>query len=745
MKGSQGTLEDYQRAEQFLEPNVNHLVRNEQVTPNWINESNRFSYKRQLPDGKQFLLVDASQNTREPAFDHERLATALSQATGVECTAVDLPFERFEFVEDGQAIHFVVGDARYDCNLTNYECCQIGQVESPSRELERTSPDGKWVAFLQDHNLFVRSVESGEVIELSDDGVGKYDYTASLPSPPTMVDAGTQHVQMPVAAFWSPDSKRIVSYRLDQRSARTFTVVQSSPPNQLRPIAYTYAYALPGEIGLTKAEPVIFDVENRTSIPVQTEPLNLLYYGGPTFTWFADSQRFYYRYVERGGRVAQLREVDANSGKVRVLVEERGDLYINTWNLISRFLDEGAEIIASSERDGWNHLYFHDGKAGQMKHQITKGEWVVRDIVHVDENARQIYFNASGKEKGRDPYLRHLYRINTDGTDLQLLTPEDAEHTIHMSPTGEYFVDTYSRPDLAPVSVLRRSADGEVVMELERADIERLLATGWQYPEAFKAKARDGKTDIYGIIWRPSNLDPSRKYPVVEEIYTGPHGFFVPKTFQAYLRMSQAIAELGFITVQIDGLGTNKRSKAFNDFSCQNLGDGGIPDHIAALRQLADEYPYIDLDRVGIWGGSAGGYDSTHALLTNPEFYKVAVSTSGNHDHRLDKASWVETWMGFPLGEHYVEQSNVTLAHKLKGKLLLAHGELDDNVHLSSTLQLVDALIKANKDFDLLIMPGRFHGLGGPYFTRKRWDYFVKHLLGIDPPDGYQIGNEASD
>ena len=419
---------------------------------------------------------------------------------------------------------------------------------------------------------------------------------------------------------------------------------------------------------------------------------------------------------------------------------ERLEPHINSWSHHWRVLGDGAEVLWSSERDGWNHLYLYDGATGEVKRRLTSGKWVVRDLARVDEESRAVYFTAGGREAGRDPYLRHLYRVGMDGGEVTLLTPENAEHAVDFSFSGRFFVDTYSRADTMPVSVLRRSDDGEVVMELEKADIERLLATGWKWPEPFKGKARDGQTDIYGIIWRPSNLDPSQKYPVVELIYAGPHGSFVPKTFRAYLNMSQAIAELGFISVQIDGLGTNHRGKEFGDFSYENLGDGGIPDHIALMRQMAEEYPYIDLDRVGIWGGSAGGYGSTHAILMHPDFYKVAVSTSGNHDHRMDKASWNEMWMGFPLDDHYIQQSNVTNAHRLEGKLFLAHGELDDNVPVSATLQVVDALIKANKDFDLLIMPGRFHGLGGPYFNRKRWDYFVEHLLGVEPPAGYEIG-----
>lgn len=769
--GAQGTRADYQRAEQFLSPNVDELVLNESVNPEWIGESDRFWYRRQLPDGKLFLVVDADRATREPAFDHERLASALSQATGTTFEADNLPFETFELGEEvrlgGDArgsIELTVDELAYRCDLQSYACEPAegrrgergggrggggrgGAGFGGQPRLNRPSPDGKWVAFHRDHNLWVRSTESGEEIRLSDDGEAANDYMESLPSPRDMVAAQTEDVEMPVAATWSPDSRKIISYRLDRRSARTFTVVQAVPENQVRPISYTYHYALPGEVGITHAELVVFDVYKRTKVAVETPPIELLYYPlllddreGPRFTWFEDGERFYFRRQERGYQMSEIVEVDAATGKTRALVHERLEPHINSWSHHWRVLGDGAEVLWSSERDGWNHLYLYDGATGEVKRRLTSGKWVVRDLARVDEESRAVYFTAGGREAGRDPYLRHLYRVGMDGGEVTLLTPENAEHAVDFSFSGRFFVDTYSRADTMPVSVLRRSDDGEVVMELEKADIERLLATGWKWPEPFKGKARDGQTDIYGIIWRPSNLDPSQKYPVVELIYAGPHGSFVPKTFRAYLNMSQAIAELGFISVQIDGLGTNHRGKEFGDFSYKNLGDGGIPDHIALMRQMAEEYPYIDLDRVGIWGGSAGGYGSTHAILMHPDFYKVAVSTSGNHDHRMDKASWNEMWMGFPLDDHYIQQSNVTNAHRLEGKLFLAHGELDDNVPVSATLQVVDALIKANKDFDLLIMPGRFHGLGGPYFNRKRWDYFVEHLLGVEPPAGYEIG-----
>jgi dipeptidyl aminopeptidase/acylaminoacyl peptidase len=410
---------------------------------------------------------------------------------------------------------------------------------------------------------------------------------------------------------------------------------------------------------------------------------------------------------------------------------------------VTRTLNGGREIVWSSERDGWNHFYLYDAETGALKNRITSGEWAVRAINAIDEKARVLYFSAGGREPGRDPYLRHLYKVGLDGTGLTLLTPEDADHNVTFSPDGAFFVDEYSRADVPTVSVLRRAQDGGVVKELERADVSRLQAIGWKAPEPFKAKAADGKTDLYGLIWRPTNFDPNRKYPVIENIYTGPHGAFVPKTFAAYRHQQQAIAELGFITVFVDGRGTAFRSKAFRDVSYRNLGQGaGGDDHIAVMKQMAAKYPFMDLARVGVWGHSAGGYDSTHAILAHPEFYKVAVSSAGCHDNRMDKAIWNEQWMGWPVDKHYEEQSNYTLAKNLQGRLFLAHGDVDENVPMPATIKLVDALVAANKSFDLLIMPNRPHSFGNdPYFVRRRWDYFVKNLLGVEPPVNFQIGS----
>jgi dipeptidyl aminopeptidase/acylaminoacyl peptidase len=400
-----------------------------------------------------------------------------------------------------------------------------------------------------------------------------------------------------------------------------------------------------------------------------------------------------------------------------------------------RYLEDSNELIWMSERDGWNHLYLYDTAAGQVKNQITKGEWVVRGVDRVDDEKRQIWFRAGGIRPGQDPYYIHYARINFDGTGLTIFTEGNGNHQALFSPDGKYLVDTWSRVDMAPVVEVRNSADGKKVLELERGDMSALVASGWQIPERFVAKARDGATDIYGVVFRPTNFEPAKKYPVVEQIYAGPQGSFVPKAFSA-AHGPQSMAELGFILVQIDGMGTNNRSKAFHDVCWKNLADAGFPDRILWMKAAAAKYPYMDLTRVGIYGGSAGGQNAVGGLLLHPDFYKVGAADCGCHDNRMDKVWWNEQWMGYPVGPHYAEQSNVTLAPRLKGKLLLIVGELDTNVDPASTMQVVKALIKANKDFDLLVVPGGGHGAGGsPYGRRKQRDFFVRNLLHVEPPD----------
>jgi dipeptidyl aminopeptidase/acylaminoacyl peptidase len=735
---AQGTDQDYQRAAFFQTGGYRRLVTFADVHPRWIEKTNRFWYRITDTKGTRFMLVDAEQNASSPAFDHQRLAVALSHAAKREYSAAKLPFEEIEFADSGKAIRFSIGDSNWSCTLSNYECSLLAEKTKSSR-YEELSPNAEWVAFVRDHNLFVRYVPTCEIVQLTSDGIARWDYATELPSLGQMVEQGTEDLKQHAAVFWSPDSSKLVTYRLDSRNAGRFTSLQFVPPDQLRPKAFTYVYPLPGEV-LAKAEPIIFDVISGKRTDVKTPPLDLPFQEGPGFKWFPDSKSFFYDYDSRGAKSIELRTVNAETGEQKILIREDSEKYVDPGETAYRFLHASGEILWSSERDGWNHLYLYNEKSGNTVNQLTKGSWVVHQIEFVDEKNRRVYFLASGREKDEDPYQTHLYGVGLDGKGLMLLSPENANHSVSVSPDGTFFVDSYSRPDMPGNCVLRRTKDDSEVRTLEMGDASALLATGWKYPESFQGKSADGKEDLYGLMWRPSNFSPGKKYPVIEHVYTGPQAFFVPKSFGAALGRGglQAVAELGFIVVMIDGRGTTGRSRTFHEYSYRNLG-GSFEDHVAMIKQLAAKYPFVDSERVGIFGTSAGGYGAAHAMLVHPEFYKVGVTISGDHDARLDKAWWNELYQGYPVQNDYTEQSNATMAVHLEGHLLIEHGDVDDNVHPVGTMRFVDALIKANKSFDMLFVPNMAHGERSDYLARRRWDYFVQYLLGVVPPHNFEV------
>jgi dipeptidyl aminopeptidase/acylaminoacyl peptidase len=529
----------------------------------------------------------------------------------------------------------------------------------------------------------------------------------------------------------------LAAYRIRPGYTRIIQYIESSPSDQLQPKYHKREYPKPGD-ALDIEQPVLFNLDTKKQVNIENTLFSNPYRTSEP-VWWKDSRAFTFEHNQRGHQEYRIIEVDAATGKPRALVNEESKTFFCYYSKKYRYdVQDGKEIIWMSERDGWNHLYLYDGATGVVKNQITKGKWVVRRVEKVDEEARQIYFQASGMYPGNDPYLIHYYRINFDGSGLTPLTEGNGNHSVVFSTDMKYYFDTWSRVDIPPVSELRLTADRKLLKEVERADIQPLLESGWRAPEVFTSIARNGKTDIWGIIIRPTNFNPETQYPVIEYIYAGPHGSFVPKSFRAYHPM-QSVAELGFIVVQIDGMGTNNRSKAFHDVCWKNIGDAGFPDRILWHQAVAAKYPNYDISRVGIYGGSAGGQNSTGALLFHPDFYKVAVSFVGCHDNRMDKISWNEQWMGWPIGPEYSASSNVDNAYRLQGKLLLVVGELDTNVDPASTMQVVDALIKANKNFDLLVMPGLGHGAGrrenAEYGDRKRNDFFVRHLLSVEPPD----------
>jgi dipeptidyl aminopeptidase/acylaminoacyl peptidase len=741
---AQGTVADYDRA-MTLRDKYQGLAVNVPEQPMWIAQTSRFWYRRSVKGGNDFVLVNADTQTKEAPFDHAKLAAGISSATGGKYTAVTLPFTIFTFVDNARAIEFTLGAAgpgrrgagpggpMWRCSLDTYSCRPpaatgrggrggrggglAGPVRPPfdiNAAAPKISPDEKLEAVVNNYNVAIREAGKREVTVLSTDGSegGYYD---------------------PDSLTWSPDSTKIAAYKVTPGYRRYVRFVESSPEDQLQPKDSTMQYAKPGDV-LDVERPVIFDVATKKQLPLDTA-LFPNAYDMTRMEWRKNGSAVTFEYNQRGHQLYRIIEIDAATGKTRAVVtEEPKTFFCYSGKKFRRDIGDGKEIIWMSERDGWNHLYLYDGIAGTVKNQITKGNWVVRSVVQVEEDKRQIWFSASGMYPGKDPYFVHYYRINFDGTGLTALTSADANHAVTFSPDLKYYTDTYSRVDTAPVSELRRAADAGLVMALEKSDISELVKAGWKPPEVFVTTGRDGTTDIWGVIYRPANFDPLRKYPVIENIYAGPQASFVPKSFAAFHQM-QAQADIGFIVVQIDGMGTSNRSKAFHDIAWQNIKDAGFPDRILWHKAVAAKHPYYDITRVGLYGTSAGGQNSLGGLLFFPEFYKVAVSSAGCHDNRMDKIWWNEQWMGWPIGRQYAESSNVDNAHRLQGKILLVVGEMDANVDPSSTMQVVNQLIKHNKDFDLLVVPGMGHGSGGAYGDHKRYDFFTRHLLGVKPPE----------
>jgi hypothetical protein len=635
--------------------------------------------------------------------------------------------------------------------ITGGEIPRREERRPPQRASSRdNSPDGKWQAFIRDANVFVCETGSGEEQQLTQDGGPNQDY---------------QRLQ------WSPDSQTLLAFRVEPGQKKEVFLVESSPRGGGRAVLHQRPYALPGD-KFTSYELNLFQLLPSEKAKTDNDPapgpqwqamkpeVERIDFGSPRLRWSDDGRVFTYNKVDRGHQRFRVIEVDGHTGRSRNVIDERTNTFLwtaHTGNLGMGpvdWLEKTGDLIHASEVDGWRHLYLIDlvlpsvgtaagkpqiesgGKqlfAPGLKNQITKGEFVVRGVERIDEERRQVWFTASGLNPGQDPYFIHHCRVNFDGTGFVQLTEGNGDHSIQFSPDRRFLVDTYSRVDLPPVHELRRAEDGALVCRLEAADISELSQSGWQPPEVFVAKARDGVTDIWGIICRPRNFDPNRKYPVIEDIYAGPHGSFVPKSFSPSNRYA-SLTDSGFIVVKIDGMGTANRSKAFHDVCWHNLKDAGFPERILWMQAAAAKDPSLDLSRVGIYGGSAGGQNAAGAVLFHPDFYKAAVAGCGCHDNRMDKASWNEQWMGYPVGKHYGECSNIDNAHRLEGKLLLIVGEMDTNVPPESTMRLADALIKADKNFDLIVIPGGGHGMGGSYGQRRMHEFFVRHLQGETAP-----------
>ena len=745
------TADDYARAERFLGVNTVPLVTGTVGRPTWIDGS-RFWYRTMTPEGSRFVVVDPSRRTREPAFDHPRLAAALASASGGRIDPDRLPFQSFDLSRDSRSMTVAVQGRTWTCDLQQYSCMP-GDTTSAAPPASRdvsVSPDGKTVAFIRANDLWARDVATGAETRLTTDGIANFGYATD--------NAGWTHSDRPIVT-WSPDSRHIATFQHDGRGVNDMYLVKTGVG---APDLEGWKYPLPGDSVVFRISRVIVrrDAQGRPQVVRLQMPPDahrstvsdhIACAGGTVcdLQWYPDGSHVAFVSSSRDHKHAWFRVANAQTGEVRTLFEERSETQIGDASLsesLWKVLPASNELIWWSQRDGWMHLYLYDLATGRLKNRITAGEGNVMDVVRVDERARTIYFIGQGREQGRDPYFQHLYRVGFDGRGLRLLTPEDANHVVTISPDGRHFVDSYSTPDTPPVTVLR-DMNGRVVQTLERADISRLLATGWKPPTPVRMKGRDGTTDIYGLMYTPSNLDSTRRYPIVNNIYPGPQsGSVGSRSFSPARGDHQALAELGFVVVQIDGMGTPGRSKAFHDAYYGNMGDNTLPDQVTGMRQLAQRYPFIDIERVGMWGHSGGGFATAAAMFRHPDFFGVGVAQSGNHDNRNYEDDWGERYQGLLArtngSDNYAEEANQTHAAKLKGKLLLAHGGMDDNVPPYNTYLVADALIKAGKDFDLLIFPNARHGYGADnsYMMRRRWDYFVRHLMGAEPPKDYQIG-----
>ncbi len=721
---AQGTLEDYNRAYSLRQKFSGYQVYHSDVNPHWVTGTSSFWYLQRTPQGNEYLLVDADRQIRRPLFVRDSLAVQLQQSLGRRVDARNLPLDKGNLEASLDVFRFVCDGYNWRYEIAANRLTREGKV--PPRRKGRhwmetddekgwgpvTSPDGKYEAYIKNDNIFVRDKASGRERQLSQDG--------------TLSNYYSSYIQ------WSPDSRKVLSCRIRPVQKRYVYYVESSPRDQLQPKLHQQEYAKPGD-ELPFKVPCIFHVETGQRCIPETS-LFAHQYSLSYLRWDADSKSVTFEYNERGHKTYRVLELSAEDGKVRTLIEEKEEKYVNYPLIYRNYLQDGKHILWTSERDNYNHLYLYDRTTGSPVRQITKGRWYVRGVQHVDEQNQWIYFSANGMNPKEDPYLIHYYRIGFDGKGLVELTPDEGMHQAWFSSDYRYLVDVYSKVDIPPVAVLRDARTGRQVMPLEQADISRLEANGWRAPEVFSAKGRDGKTDIWGVIYRPTNFDPSRKYPVVEYIYSGPGGQHVPKSFSSYNWWMTSLAELGFIVVQVDGMSTSFRSKDFEEVCYKNLKDAGLPDHMAWLQEAARRYPYMDLERVGIFGSSAGGQEAMSAVLFHPEFYKAAYSACGCHDNRMDKIWWNELWMGYPVDSSYIENSNVEQAHRLERPLMLVVGEMDDNVDPASTMQVVNALIKANKDFELVVVPGAGHTMGDNFGEHKRYDFFVRHLMGVEPP-----------
>jgi dipeptidyl aminopeptidase/acylaminoacyl peptidase len=741
------TTKDYARAESLLSFNIQKYIDHGNIRPQWL-AGDRFWYSDANETGSDFMLVNPATGKRTAAFDQQKLAASLSAATGKSYQPDRLPFRDFSFSDDEKSIFFNANGRDWKCDLSDYKCTQNvpgkekGTIR-PNRN-EVISPDGNKAAFIKDYNLWVKDLSNGKEKQLTTDGVKYFGYATD--------NAGWKHSDAAILR-WSPDSKKIATFQQDERKAGDMYLVST---NVGHPTLETWKNPLPGDSNIIMIERVIINVDTPKVIRLKMAPdfhrgtLSDDISSSGTFDdvdWNPNGNELAFVSTSRDHKNEKFRIANTVTGDIREVFEETvptqyesGQGAIN-W----RYLPKTNEIIWYSERDNWGHLYLYDATTGKLKQQITKGDFVVTKLLKVDEKNRQLYFLADGTDK-KNPYFTHFFKIDFTGKHLTALTPEEGNHSITLSPSATYFIDQYSQPDVPSVFALR-DMNGKMITTLAKEDVSRLKATGWQPPKPITVKAADGITDLYGLMFTPANLDPNKKYPVVDYIYPGPQGGSVGSwSFIASRGDHQSLAELGFVVVLIEGTCNPNRSKSFHDMCYGHMSVNTLPDQVAGIRQLAATYSFMDTSRVGIWGHSGGGFATAAAMFRYPDFFKVGISESGNHDNRNYEDDWGERYIGLLKTEpggvsNYEPQANQLYAKNLKGKLLLAHGLMDDNVPPSNTMLVVEALEKANKDFDLVVFPNSRHGYGpySTYMMRRRWDYFVTNLLGATHPKEYEL------
>jgi dipeptidyl aminopeptidase/acylaminoacyl peptidase len=739
---------DYAQAERFMGYNVTPLVDHDVRRAKWLDDSH-FWYRDHDVAGDHIMLMDAATGRAEPAFDQVKLAAALNKATEKPVDAKKLPPLLDYSVKPDGRYDVDLDGKHYLCDLKDAgTCVDVAKLVKTGTEPGVLSPDKQTAAFIRNWNLWLRDVASGKETQLTTDGVPNFGYATD--------NAGWKHSDNAILE-WSSDSKQIATFQQDQRKTGDMYLVSTGLGH---PKLEAWKYPMAGDKDVTMIERVIIDVPTHKMVRLQMSPdqhrsslcddVSCGPDGGwDDVKWAPDGKTLAFVSTSRDHKHEWFRIADAGTGVVRTVFEESVATDYESGNdaVNWRYLPDSHEAIWFSEHTNWGNLYLYDLRTGKPKHAITSGDGNVTQVLKVDPKTRTVWFRGVGRTPGIHPYYQQFWKVSLDGGEPTLLTPEAADHAVTLSPDGKYFVDAYSTSTVPTVTVLRDANDGHIVTTVAKADISRLTAAGWVPPVPFTVKARDGKTDLYGIMYKPSNFDPHKKYPIVDYIYPGPQtGSVRGYNFMASSGDNQSLAELGFIVVAIDGMGTPWRSKAFHDTYFADMGDNTLPDQVGGIKQLGQRYPWIDLDRVGIWGHSGGGNATADAMFRYPTFFKVGWAESGNHENRNYEDDWAEKWQGLLVTNkdgttNYDNQANENEAKNLKGRLMLVHGTMDDNVPPSNTLLIVDALIKANKDFDLLMIPNAHHGYAAatPYTTRRRWDYFVQYLAGETPPKEYAL------